>query len=210
MDALPRFPLALTMAFSACAVTCGAPRERAQPGPPLSSVASAQVRVTADVLVDTRGWAGAADSTYAQIAPGRPDCIIDRGCPFDPAVLPSCPTGLEPMDIADVLDRMDELTGKAVLVRGHLRSLRRMTLVECMMSCCNSASGPIALWPPHAMSRRSTFRSLALWDAAAPNALRARRRAVRAGGARRRRRSNVWLPRRADLLPPSRDLDMLL
>jgi hypothetical protein len=74
------------------------------------------------------------------------------------------------MEVAEVLDRLEELTGKRVLVRGLLRSVGSMTLVGCMMSCCNSAHGLIALWPPQAKSPPSASRSLALWDAASPDA----------------------------------------
>ncbi|MDI1434740.1 OmpA family protein [Polyangium sorediatum] len=167
---LYRWP-AVLIAYS---IACGTPRAPDYLTPSSPSVVPTDAGSDAPDaarVVDTRGWASAADSPYKPFQNLRPECLIDHGCPFEPAVLPPCPSGLDPLDVTEVLARADELSGQSALVRGMLRARTMMTLVDCGFQCCNSAGGPIVLSSLES-SEQGMPPSLLLADEANPYAFR--------------------------------------
>jgi len=155
----------LAVVLIAYPIACGTPRAPDRLTPSAVPADAGADAPDAAWVVDTRGWASAADSPYKPFQSLRPECLIDHGCPFEPAALPPCPLGLDPLDVTGVLARAPELSGQSVLVRGRLRARTLITLTGCEFQCCNSAGGPIVLSPLES-SEREMAPSLLLADEA--------------------------------------------
>jgi hypothetical protein len=92
----------------------------------------------------TLRWAGKRDSKmsaneivkFPPLTHGWPPCLKERGCPFQPRVLPSCDSRLRPQTVHDVLTHSADLYGKELLVAGPLgESDASITLNTCEPCC---------------------------------------------------------------------------
>lgn len=144
----------LTGGFSACAAR--PPRASSAPDlcpsapSPAPVVATSSAQVQFDPTAPQAGersdgrWLVAADSTFRAPSPVTPRCLSVVGCPFTPALIPSCAPTARGTSFTSPTELTNAI-GSRLTLRGSLQTFARSTLVDCGERCCNGASGAVAL-----------------------------------------------------------------
>lgn len=78
---------------------------------------------------DRSRWASAADAAVPPARTPAQVCQVDVGCSFEPAPVPTCPTGLASQSVDSVLAHPDAWLGQDVVLRGQLAPLASMAPV---------------------------------------------------------------------------------
>ncbi len=122
------------------AVACSRPANR-QSLPPTQVL-----QVTGTVVPELKGIDGRSSTHVpAQRPVDDSSCISDHGCPFAPALIPTCSGTLQAQSLSEVLASNSNTSKTVVSVVGRLWVQPLQQLVDCSVGCCNLARGTIEL-----------------------------------------------------------------